>query len=310
MSGALILSEGAAKLLRDWLSTQSAARGRAPATIDAYRRDVGGYLLFMAEHKGGPMGTAALGDIGVPDLRAWMASRRESGLSARSLARELSAVRGFHRWLETTHDIACPALSAIRGPKLPVRLPRPVAEADARRLIDASASHESAWIAARDLAALTLIWGTGMRISEALSLRQRDAPLPTVLRITGKGGKEREVVVVPVAIEAVEEYRRLCPHAPGPDAALFLGARGGPLNGRILRGAMATARRALGLPASATPHALRHSFATHLLTAGGDLRTIQQLLGHASLSSTQIYTGIDQAQLMQVYDRAHPRAKG
>ena len=303
------LSAGVAALLTDWLTSLAAVRGRADATIEAYRRDVSDYLGFLTKHFGAPIGRDHLGRIAVTDLRAWMASRRASGLSARSVARELSAVRTFHGWLDQTHGLPCPALGAIRAPKLPARLPRPVSPDQAHRLIDASASHHEPWIAARDLAALTLIWGTGMRIAEALSLRRRDAPLPEILRITGKGGKVREVPVVPAAREAVDTYLNLCPHAPGPEGALFLGARGGPLHPRLLQGAMQTARQALGLPDTATPHALRHSFATHLLAAGGDLRAIQELLGHASLSSTQIYTGVDQDRLMEVYAQAHPRAR-
>ena len=309
MSEATQISDGAAALLQDWLTTLLGVRGRAETTIAAYRRDVATYLGFMAGHVGGPMGETALGEITVTDLRAWMANRRNAGLSARSLARELSAVRSFHAWLDRTRGVACPALGAIRAPKQPARLPRPVAPVDAHRLIDASASHAEPWVAARDLAALTLIWGTGMRIAEALSLKRRDAPLPEILRVTGKGGKVREVPVVPAARQAVDAYLALCPHPQNPDDALFLGTRGGPLNPRLLQGAMATARRALGLPETATPHALRHSFATHLLAAGGDLRAIQELLGHASLSSTQIYTGVDQDRLMEVYSRTHPRAR-
>jgi integrase/recombinase XerC len=185
-----------------------------------------------------------------------------------------------------------------------------VAEGDARAILDVVSAHAEPWIAARDQAALTLIWGSGLRISEALGLKQRQAPLGDVVRVTGKGGKEREVPVLPVASEAVEAYRSLCPHAPGRDDALFLGARGGALNPRLLQAAMATARMALGLPASATPHALRHAFATQLLSAGGDLRAVQELLGHASLSTTQVYTGVDEARLMEVYERAHPLARG
>ena len=302
-------SAGALDLVEEWLDRLGAVRGRSEKTLDAYRRDVASYLGFMAGHRGGPMGLRALGEVSIADLRAWMAARRAAGLSARSLARELSAVRGFYRWLDERHQIACAAIHNIRTPKRPKRLPRPVAAPDAKRLIAASASHEEPWIAARDAAALTLIWGSGLRISEALSLSQADAPLAEVIRITGKGGKEREVPVLPVARDAVEHYRRLCPFAPGPQDALFLGARGGPLNPRLLQKAIATARQALGLPASATPHALRHSFATHLLEAGGDLRAIQELLGHASLSTTQMYTGVDQTRLLEVYEAAHPRAR-
>ncbi|MEM7057111.1 MAG: tyrosine recombinase XerC [Pseudomonadota bacterium] len=302
-------SAGAVSLMEDWLRHLATTRNRADKTIEAYRRDVSTYLGVIATHCGGPMGQSALAEVSAADLRAWMANRRAQGVSSRSLARELSAVRGFYRWLEQSYGLECPALHAIRAPKIKQRLPRPVAPEDAHRLIAASASHEEPWIAARDLAALTLIWGAGLRIAEALSLCQRDAPLPEVLRITGKGDKQREVPIVPASHQAVEAYRNLCPFAPEPEDALFLGARGGPLNPRVLQKAMAMARQALGLPSTATPHALRHSFATHLLQAGGDLRAIQELLGHASLSSTQIYTGVDQGRLLEVYEKAHPHGQ-
>ena len=295
-------------LLERWLGQLSAVRGRSDKTITAYRRDVTGFLEFMTRHTGGPMARHALGQITLSDLRAWMGTRRRTDLSARSLARELSAVRGFYTWLERTEGIDCPAVHNIRSPKLAPRLPRPVAPNDARRLIAASGTHAEPWIAARDTAALTLLWGSGLRISEALGLRQKDAPLGDMVRVTGKGGKERDVPVLPAARDGVETYRALCPYAPLPEDALFLGARGGPLNPGLLQKAMQTARQALGLPASATPHALRHSFASHLLAAGGDLRAIQELLGHASLSTTQVYTVVDQARLLEVYEDTHPRA--
>ena len=302
------LSDGAADLLQRWLTQLASVEGRSEKTITAYRRDVSGFLGFMGQHRGGPMGGSQLADVSTADMRAWMGTRRRNGLSARSLARELSAVRSFYSWLEPAEGITCAAVHNVRAPKLAPRLPRPVAPEDARRLISASSAHAEPWIAARDAAALTLIWGSGLRISEALGVLQRDAPLGEVLRVTGKGGKQREVPVLPAAHEAIETYRQLCPHAPSPDDALFLGARGGPLNPGLLQKAMKTARQALGLPASATPHALRHSFATHLLQAGGDLRAIQELLGHASLSTTQVYTGVDQARLMDIYERTHPRS--
>ena len=303
-------SAGAADLLERWIAHLGAVRGRSPKTLDAYRRDVSGFLGFMGRHTGGPMGRAALGAVGITNLRAWMAARRRDGISARSLARELSAVRGFYHWLDRAHGVSCAAVHAVRTPKVAARLPRPVDVPDARRLVEAAGHHAEPWIAARDTAALTLIWGAGLRIAEALSLRQRDAPLPDTLRVTGKGGKQREIPVLPASRAAVERYRALCPLAAGPEEALFLGARGGPLSPRLLQKAMATARQALGLPATATPHALRHSFATHLMQAGGDLRAIQQLLGHASLSTTQVYTAVDQGHLMEVYERAHPRGRG
>lgn len=302
-------SAGAEALLTRWLAQLSAVRRRSPKTVEAYRRDVARYLGFMARHRGGPMGRAALGEVRLAELRAWMAEERGRGLSARSLARALSAVRAFYKWLDAAEGIDCAALQVVRTPKRPARLPRPVSTEAAHALIRDVSADARPWIAARDRAALTLIWGSGLRISEALGLRQRDAPLAEVIRVTGKGGKEREVPVLPAARQAVEHYRGLCPHAPGANAPLFLGARGGPLSPRLLQKAMAEARMVLGLPATATPHALRHAFATQLLAAGGDLRAVQELLGHASLSTTQVYTGVDEARLMEVYDKAHPRGR-
>ena len=304
------LSGGAADLLERWLAQLTAVRQRSAKTADAYRRDVAGYLGFLALHRGGPMGRQALGDVTLADLRAWMAAERARGLSSASLARALSAVRAFYAWLDAAEGVDCPAIHVVRTPKVPARLPRPVAEPGARAVLGAVSADAEPWIAARDQAALTLIWGSGLRISEALGLRQRDAPLAEVIRVTGKGGKQREVPVLPAARQAVEHYRDLCPHASARNDALFLGARGGPLNARLLQKAMAEARMALGLPASATPHALRHSFATQLLSAGGDLRAIQELLGHASLSTTQVYTQVDESRLMEVYDKAHPKGRG
>lgn len=304
-------SMGAAAAMADWLAQLAGVRGASPRTIEAYRRDVSGYLGFLADHWGGPAGVAALGGVGIADTRAWMARERGRGLSARSLARALSAVRGFHAWLAEAHGVIAPAVSATRGPRLKERLPRPVAPEAAKALIATVADQSlEPWISARDMAVTTLLYGCGLRISEALALTQGDAPLPPSLRIAGKGGRQRMVPVLPVAARAVEAYRALCPYRPGPAAPLFLGARGGPLNPRLVQKATQAARTQLGLPATATPHALRHSFATHLLEAGGDLRAIQELLGHASLATTQVYTGVDQARLMEVYDQAHPKARG
>jgi integrase/recombinase XerC len=305
------VSCGATDLLERWLAQLSAVRQRSPKTIEAYRRDVAGYMGFIALHQGGPAGLRGLGAVTLTELRAWMAAERGRGISARSLARALSAVRSFYNWLDAAEGVDCAAIHVLRSPKLPARLPRPVPEAGARAIVSAISADAEPWIAARDQAALTLIWGSGLRISEALGLRQGDAPLAEVIRVTGKGAKQREVPVLPAARQAVEHYRALCPYyAPGRNDALFLGARGGPLNPRLLQKAMAAARMALGLPPSATPHALRHSFATQLLAAGGDLRAIQELLGHASLSSTQVYTGVDETRLMEVYEKTHPRGRG
>jgi len=301
-------SEGAAALMERWLARLAGTRGASGRTVEAYRRDVSAFLGFLAGHRGGPAGRAGLAEVTISDMRAWMAAERARGLSARSLARALAAVRSFYGWLEDAEGIACPAVHAVRTPKAPARLPRPIDAAAAREVLDAAAVHPEPWIAARDRAALTLIWGSGLRISEALGLRRRDAPLGDQVRVTGKGGRARDVPVLPAAREAVDAYLALCPHAPGPGAALFLGARGGPLNPRLLQRAMAEARAALGLPASATPHALRHAFATQLLAAGGDLRAVQELLGHASLATTQVYTAVEETRLLEIYAAAHPRA--
>jgi integrase/recombinase XerC len=296
--------EAASALLEAWLAQLSAVRGASPLTVMAYRRDVEGYLGFLAGHLDGPPGTAALGRVAVTDLRAWMA--RES-----THARALSAVKSFHAWAAEAHGLDASAVLATRGPRQKARLPRPVAPDAARRLIETvELQTTEPWIGARDVAVVTLLYGCGLRISEALALRWGAAPLGHSLRIAGKGGRERVVPVLPVACEAVETYRRLCPFEPAPAGPLFLGARGKPLGQRHVQKVTAAARLQLGLPATATPHALRHSFATHLLEAGGDLRAIQTLLGHASLTTTQVYTGVDQARLMDVYMAAHPKARG
>jgi integrase/recombinase XerC len=238
-----------------------------------------------------------------------MAHTRSTGVGARSMARKLSAVKAFYKWLAEREGFEPTAVLSTRAPKFQKKLPRPLAEDAARSLIDAiEIQSEKPWIAARDVAVVTLLWGCGLRISEALSLTGADSPLSAALRITGKGGKERIVPVLPAARTAVEAYTRLCPHALEPEAALFRAVRGGALAPGAIQKVTARARMQLGLPATATPHAMRHSFATHLLNAGGDLRAIQELLGHASLTTTQAYTGVDTSRLMEVYDRAHPKA--
>jgi integrase/recombinase XerC len=252
---------------------------------------------------------ASLRDLPATDLRSWMAAERGRGLSARSLARSLSAVKGFLAWVADRDGGDVTAILQARGPKYRRRLPRPVSEEAAAELLGTVGEQaREPWIAARDEAVVTLLYGCGLRISEALGLTGAAHPLPEVLRITGKGGKERLVPVLPAARAAVARYAGLCPFDLGRNAPLFRGARGGPLNPRLVQAVVEKARMQLGLPATATPHALRHSFATHLLTAGGDLRAIQELLGHASLSTTQAYTAVDAARLMEVYEKAHPRA--
>lgn len=294
--------------LARWLDTERATRDRSDHTIRAYQADLLGFLGFLGEYHGGPALPAALGSLTQSDMRAFAAAERGRGLSARSLARRMSAVRSFIRWMSDRHGFDASRALAARAPKFTRSLPRPLAEDQARELLALAAeTHPEAWIAARDTAALTLLYGSGLRISEALNLDGRDWPLREALTIRGKGGKERLVPVLPVARDAIAAYLRLCPWPLDPDAPLFRGARGGRLSASVLDGAMRGLRQALGLPSSATPHALRHSFATHLLAAGGDLRSIQELLGHASLSTTQVYTGVDDAHLLAVYRAAHPR---
>lgn len=303
------LSPALGAALAQWLAQLQALEGAAANTVEAYRRDVARYLKFLAAHRGGAEGIASVAETTQSDLRAWMAEERSRGLSARSLARALSAVKGFTAWAaDRTGTDATTVLSA-RSPKFRRKLPRPLSEDGAAAILtEIGSDAREDWIAARDTAIATLLYGLGLRISEALSLTGGDHPLPQTLRITGKGGKTRPVPVIPAAADAVADYVRQCPFDLAPRDPLFRGARGGPVNPRLIQAAMERARLRLGLPATATPHALRHSFATHLLSAGGDLRAIQELLGHASLSTTQAYTAVDAARLMEVYEKAHPRA--
>lgn len=305
----LTLSPEAHDLLERWVTHLRGVKGAAPATISAYRTDVMGFLSFLAGHSGGAGGAAQIAGVGASEMRAWMAAERARGVSARALARALSAVRGFYRWW-ADHDGAEPAaVLAMRSPKYRRSLPRPLHEDAARAVLgDIGSAAREHWVAARDTAVATLLYGCGLRVSEALSLRWSDLPLGDSLRITGKGGKQRIVPLLSAARAAVAHYAALCPF-PADAGPLFRGARGGPLDARLVRKAMEGVRHRLGLPASATPHALRHSFATHLLAAGGDLRTIQELLGHASLSTTQGYTAVEATRLCEIYDRAHPRAR-
>ncbi|MDP5218691.1 tyrosine recombinase XerC [Ruegeria sp. 2205SS24-7] len=304
-----LISPACRDALQHWLDAQKALAGNAKNTITAYGGDVTEFLSFMTLHKGEPQGLGALERITISDMRAWMAKARSDGIAARSLARKLSAVKTFYRWLAEREGFEPTAVLSARAPKFQKKLPRPLAEDAARAMIDTVELQSTTdWVAARDVAVVTLLYGCGLRISEALGLQGSDAPLPATLRIIGKGGKERVVPVIDAARDAVETYLRLSPHPLEADTPLFRGVRGGRLNPGAIQGAMARARAQLGLPASATPHAMRHSFATHLLAAGGDLRSIQELLGHASLSTTQAYTAVDTARLMEVYERTHPKA--
>ena len=305
----LQMSPAARDALEGWLASSRALKGAAENTLTAYRTDVVDFITFMTGYKGEAQGLAPLSRIGITDMRAWMAHLRGGGAGSRSMARKLSAVKSFYRWLAEREGFEPTAVLSTRAPKFDKKLPRPLTEDAARAMIDTvGAQAQKGWVGARDMAVVTLLYGCGLRISEALGLKGRDLPLGEALRIRGKGGKERLVPVLPVAREAVERYVALCPHAMEPDAPVFRGARGGALNPRLVQKVTEQARMQLGLPATATPHAMRHSFATHLLSAGGDLRAIQELLGHASLSTTQAYTSVDTVHLMKVYEATHPKA--
>ncbi|MEM6373900.1 MAG: tyrosine recombinase XerC [Pseudomonadota bacterium] len=304
-----LISPAARDALEAFLSHQQSIKGAAANTTLAYGGDISDFLAFMTEHSGQTQGLGALAKVSTQDMRAWMARTRSGSVGPRSLARKLSAVKAFYKWLAQREGFEPTAVLSTRAPKFTKKLPRPVSEEAARDLLDiASMQSAHPWVGLRDTAVLTLLWGCGLRISEALGLVGANAPLPQVMRITGKGGKERIVPVVDAARDAVDDYIKACPHSLSDDGPLFRAIRGGALAPRAIQKVMAQARMQLGLPASATPHAMRHSFATHLLNAGGDLRAIQELLGHASLSTTQAYTAIDSVRLMEVYARAHPKA--
>ncbi|WP_069301537.1 tyrosine recombinase XerC [Neptunicoccus sediminis] len=299
---------GAFDLLGRWLASITALQGASAKTVEAYQRDVSGFLGFLANHLGGDLGKAKLGAVKITDMRAWMAHERRRGVGPRSLARELSAVKSFYRWLGEAEGVEVTAPLATRAPKFKAQLPRPVAKDQAKAMIETVELQTlDGWTGARDTAVITLLYGCGLRISEALGLTFAAVPLGETLRIRGKGDKDRIVPVLPTARKAVDSYLALCPFSHTPDTPLFLGKKGKVLNPRHIQKVMEQTRMQLGLPATATPHAMRHSFATHLLEAGGDLRAIQELLGHASLSTTQAYTALDQAHLMAVYRKAHPK---
>jgi integrase/recombinase XerC len=302
-----------AEALAVWLDHLTHERRASPRTVDAYRACVTGWLGFLEQHRGEAVSRAGLGGVSAAELRAYLARRRGGArpLSARSLSQALSAIRGFHRFLDRRLDTPNQAIGLVRGPRIRPGAPRPVSEDQARGLIAEAGGEGEAtagWAALRDQAVLTLLYGCGLRISEALSLKRADAPLPASLRILGKGGKTRLAPVLPAVREATDLYLAALPFASGPDAPLFRAARGGPLRPRHVQATVQRLRGRLGLSERATPHALRHSFATHLLGAGADLRSIQELLGHASLSTTQRYTAVDAAGLLGAYAKAHPRA--
>ncbi len=297
-----------------WTASLAHERRMSAKTLEAYRRDVMQLMAFLAAREAAPVGLPLLATLKPRDIRAFMAARRAEGVESRSLARGLAGLRSFFRHLEQRGEGSASAFMAIRAPKVARRLPKPIAASAARAMTDTetrTGEERPAWVLARDAAVLSLLYGAGLRISEALAITAEEAPrgeAGAMLRVTGKGNKTRMVPVLPKVIAAIDAYRDLCPYRLAPGEPLFRGAKGGPLSARIVQLAVASLRGALGLPETATPHALRHSFATHLLGRGGDLRSIQELLGHANLSTTQLYTAVDAARLLDVYRSAHRRA--
>ncbi len=292
----------------DWLAHERRAAARTQA---GYRRDLAAFVAFLATHQGGPVDLATMAGLTPQGFRGWLAWRLGEGYAKSSTQRAVAAVRGFLDFLDTRHGIHNPALRAMRAPRARRPLPRPLAVAEIEELTDAAARADQApWLLARDAALLLLLYGAGLRIGEALALRVDALPTegPGTLRVTGKGRKVRLVPLLPVITEALAHYRRACPHPLPPNGPLFLGARGGALQPAVVQRRVRDLRRMLGLPETATPHSLRHSFATHLLGGGADLRSIQELLGHASLSTTQLYTKVDAEGLARLYAAAHPRA--
>ena len=298
----------------DWRSWIANERRASKHTLDAYSRDLAAFLDFLTDHLGGPPDLAALGALTAADFRSYLAHRMKQGLSHASSARAISTLRNFFRFLDRNGLAHNAAIAVMRTPKQPAPVPRPLSEDEALDVIvaagDDAGINRAPWICLRDTALFTLLYGCGLRIDEALKLNRRDSPTGDTMMVDGKGGKQRVVPVLPLVIESIAAYIEACPYNIPPDGPLFLGARGRRLNPGVVQREMRRLRVSLGLPDTATPHALRHSFATHLLGAGGDLRTIQELLGHASLSTTQRYTAVDSARLVKIYRDAHPRARG
>jgi integrase/recombinase XerC len=308
--GTLPLGDDLRRTVEGWLAHLAHERGAADKTLEAYARDLRQFLAWLKGDLGYAPCLADLARLDAKLFRRFMAARRRDGMAGRSLARTMSALRTFFRWLEVEEVVRNRGVMQVALPKVAHGIPKPLTVIKAAQVVDARAGAEVDWIAARDTAVLLLLYGSGLRISEALALTPKDAPAAgrEVLHIRGKGGRERLVPVLPITQAAIAHYMRLCVYPLGRDGPLFLGAKGGRLSPRIVQKLMEALRTSLGLPETATPHALRHSFATHLLSAGADLRQIQELLGHASLSTTQAYTEVDRERLLKVYDQSHPRA--
>jgi integrase/recombinase XerC len=305
-----MISPAVTSAIAEWLEVKAALEDSSPNTINAYQSDLIEFVGFMTQYHGDATGIAPLKRITITDMRAWMAHMRSEGLGARSLARKLSSVKSFYKWFAKRDGFDPTIVLSTRSPKFTQKLPRPLNIDAAKNVIDLiDTQSTTAWINARDTAVVTLLYGCGLRISEALGLNGCDYPLANSLRIVGKGQKMRLVPVIDIAKAAVDTYVRQCPYDIFDDGPLFYGAQGKRLSPRQIQKLMQSVRMQLGLPSSVTPHAMRHSFATHLLSAGGDLRSIQELLGHASLSTTQAYTGVDTARLLEVYQATHPKAK-
>jgi len=305
----LVAAPETAELIRRWKRYLASERRFSSHTVNNYMRDLGGFIMFLADHLAEPPLPRHLKALLVPDFRSFLAARRMDGLSSRSLARTLSALRSFFKYLDRVEGISNAAIANVRSPKIGHAIPRPLNVSDAKGLLNRVGDWASEdWIAARDVAVVTLLYGCGLRISEALGLNIADAPNGDSMTVRGKRDKERIVPVLPIVRDAIDDYRCLCPFAESSDRPLFLGVRGARLSAGAIQKVVRLTRISMGLPENATPHALRHSFATHLLSAGGDLRTIQELLGHADLSTTQHYTDVDTDALMRVYEKAHPRA--
>ena len=305
-----MITPGVLDILNDWLETRGAVQSNSENTIKGYRQDLLDFFAFLTRHHGDVLGKSALCLVALSDMRAWMAHQRREKISPRSVARKLSAVKSFYRWFSEREGFDATTVLSVRAPKFQARLPRPISEDDAKSILETvQRKSREPWVNARDLAVVTLLYGCGLRISEALALRGKDAPLDNSLRILGKGGKERFVPVLSMAAQSVAKYMHLCPFELGANDFLFRGVRGGALNQRQIQKLIEQIRHQLGLPSTVTPHAFRHSFATHLLNAGGDLRSIQELLGHRNLSTTQAYTTVDTLRLMEVYRNTHPKAQ-
>ena len=298
------------KVIEEWRTWLTHEKRTSLYTVDGYSRDLAAFFKFLADHLGPPPSLNDLQNLKPVDFRSYLAGRAARGLARTSTARAMSTLRGFFRYLDRNGFVKNAAITTVRTPKVPKSVPKALSEEDAFDMVDSLRTEASEpWIGARDTALALLLYGCGLRLGEALALNRHQAPKGDTMVILGKGNKERLVPVLSVVKEAIEEYLAVCPHALIEDSPLFVGVRGGRLNPGVAQRQMRLMRGLLGLPDSATPHALRHSFATHLLAGGGDLRTIQELLGHASLSSTQRYTDVDAGRLMTVYRDAHPRAR-